>query len=102
MLPFEGKGLENVVNADINSTIALEGADSLFSKMNAGGGALGGTLNQLGEQALDYLGTPHAKGDNLKLEELGDKIKVPNVPGDLGEGAMKNVGLVGAGGGASH
>jgi hypothetical protein len=99
MLPIEGTSLENVIFSEgISGPISGNGQDSIFDFINKGGGALGGTLNKLGEQALDYLGTPHAKGDSLDLSQVtATEIRQANIGNLSSEARLKEVGMIGGG-----
>ena len=89
-----GSGVEGVLS------IANMDSMSLIAMLNEGEGALGQELARVGEQIIDSKMTDHAKGDNLKLEQVGqgEKQAPPTIQGDL---QMQAKGLF-AGGGQQH
>lgn len=102
MFLLEGKSIDSAVSMEgIHSPIP-SGEHGIFNFINAGGGPLGGTLNQLGEQSVNYLVTDNPKGDDLRFENLvsGD-LSQAKAPTFVSETGIRPAGLI-SGGPASH
>lgn len=85
----EGASVDSVFNmGSLDEVAKTQGVgDGMVESINKGGGALGGTMDELGGQVVSHLGAPQAEGDNIKLEQTvaGDlnNLKAPHVQGDL-------------------
>ena len=96
LLPFDAN-MDSILSMP-SIDIQIQSMDSMLQAVNQGGGALGGTMDELGGRVVGHLGAPQAEGDNVKLEQMasGDlgNLKAPSVQGDL---QLKEAGMGGAG-----
>lgn len=77
MIPFvEGANMENVFHAQ-GIEFSTQGADSILSALNKGGGALGGMITDLGEELCNNFGAISARGGELSISNLAGEVPKP-------------------------
>jgi hypothetical protein len=96
MLPFEGHSFDSILpTGNMDSAFKIDGPDELLQALRSNAAFSQGP-SKIGE-IVNHLGTSEAKGDNLKIEEMGsgERPKAPtNIQGDL---QMGKIGMLGAG-----
>lgn len=92
VIPGEGAAI-NITSGSLEDNLGLPGlGEGMFGPINQGGGALGGTMNELGEGVVSHLGAPPANGDNLSLNEISKISPPPSLQGEL---QVKPAGMIG-------
>jgi hypothetical protein len=100
MLPIEGKSID-VSFGSVDSVFNFQSAnmDSFFGNLNAGGGALGGSVVDVAEKITEQYGAVSAKGDPIDLKNLGAGDRP--APPTMSEIQLKSASFRGSDGGQS-
>ncbi len=92
----EGASMDSICNMGSleDSFIPSSLGEGMLESIKRGGGALGGTMNELGERVVSHLGAPPANGDNLSLDKISEISPPPTLQSEL---QVKPAGIIGVG-----